>query len=119
MAILRELRRRARHIVPPVAGACIAGYFLYHMVQGERGVVAWLVLRQQVQNAETLVASTGAERAILERKVRLLRPTSLDGDLLDERARAMLNLAHSDELVIMRAPRPADSRVREIGIAAD
>jgi cell division protein FtsB len=38
----------------------------------------------------------------LERDVVLLRPESLDPDMLDERARAILNLAHPDDLVMMK-----------------
>ena len=39
-------------------------------------------------------------RRDLERDVALLRPESLDPDLLDERARAALGFAHPDELTI-------------------
>ena len=47
-------------------------------------------------------------RERLERDVSLLRPESLDPDMLDERARAILNLAHKDDLVMLkrREPRP-------------
>jgi cell division protein FtsB len=38
----------------------------------------------------------------LERDVSLLRPESLDPDMLDERARAILNLAHSDDLIMLK-----------------
>ena len=40
--------------------------------------------------------------ARLERDVALLRPESLDPDMLDERARASLNLAHPDDLVMLK-----------------
>jgi cell division protein FtsB len=38
--------------------------------------------------------------------VGLLRPDHLDPDLLDERARAVLNLAAPDEIVIPLTPAP-------------
>ena len=101
MAILRELRSRARYIAPPVLGACLFAYFAYHAVQGDRGIIAWLVLSQQIREARATEAELGRERAALERRVALLSPSSLDPDLLDERARAMLNLAHSDDVIIM------------------
>jgi len=41
--------------------------------------------------------------------VSLLRPESLDPDMLDERARAILNLANQDDLVMLkRRPPVAD-----------
>jgi len=101
MAVLHELRRRARQIAPPVLGACLVAYFAYHAVQGERGIIAWLVLNQQIREAETVAAAGAAERAALERRVALLGPAGLDPDLLDERARIMLGLARGDELVIL------------------
>ena len=39
-------------------------------------------------------------REQLDRQVALLRPESLDPDLLDERARATLDLVHPDDIVI-------------------
>jgi cell division protein FtsB len=35
----------------------------------------------------------------------LLRPESLDPDMLEERARVLLNLAHPNDIVIMRGDR--------------
>jgi len=104
MAILRELRSRARHVAPPVIGAAIFAYFAYHAVQGERGLLTWLRLNQQVREAEATLARVSDERAVLERRVALLSPASLDPDMLEERARAMLNMAHSDDLVIFLKP---------------
>ncbi|MEX2009167.1 MAG: septum formation initiator family protein [Dongiaceae bacterium] len=101
MAVLRELRRRARQIAPPVLGACLVAYFAYHAVQGDRGIIAWLVLNQQIREAETVAAAGAAERATLEHRVALLGPAGLDPDLLDERARIMLGLVQGDELVIL------------------
>lgn len=102
MAILAELRDRARHIAPPVIGACLFAYFGYHAVEGDRGIIAWMLLNQQIREAQATERSLAGEREILERRVALLSPSSLDPDLLDERARVMLNLAHSDDVVIMR-----------------
>ncbi len=46
-------------------------------------------------------------RERLERDVSLLRPESLDPDMLDERARAILNLANKDDLVMLKRREPA------------
>jgi cell division protein FtsB len=49
-------------------------------------------------------------RARLERDVALLRPESLDPDMLDERARAILNLVHPDDLIMLKRRPPAETR---------
>jgi len=46
-----------------------------------------------------------AERAQWERRVALLKSDSLDADMLDERARALLNYADPHDLVLMK-PHP-------------
>ena len=102
MAVMGEIRRRARLVAGPLLGAAIAGYFGYHAVQGERGLIAWWRVTQQIAEAEATLAVTGAERAVLERRVGLLRPDRLDPDMLDERARATLDLARPDEVIILR-----------------
>lgn len=85
----------------PVLGVCVVLYFAYHAVQGERGVRVLLDYESQVEKAKVQLAQIQAEREKLEHRVSLLRRSSLDPDLLEERARAVLNLAHPDEIVII------------------
>lgn len=104
MDAIREIRRRARHAVGPVCGALLLGYFVYHAVQGERGLLAWRLVDQQIASAEATLDEVRAVHDRLERRVSLLEPASIDPDMLEERARIMLNLAHPDEVVIIAAP---------------
>lgn len=106
MGVVRELRKRLWQIAVPVFGACVSGYFVYHAIQGERGLAAWLALEKQIATAEATLERLATERAVLERRVALLSPGTLDADMLDERARHMLNFAHPDELVILRRHEP-------------
>ena len=101
MAMLSEIRRRARHIVPQVVLACTLGYFAYHATQGERGLLAWLQLDKELRVAQSEAVVLAGERRQLERRVRLLRPDGLDPDMLEERARALLNYGRDDELIIL------------------
>ncbi|MDX1483125.1 MAG: septum formation initiator family protein [Alphaproteobacteria bacterium] len=108
MNFLGELKRRARHIVGPVLGLTLFGYFAYHVVQGDRGLFAWLRLSQQVDAAEAQYRAVRAERIEFAHRVRLLQPSSLDPDLLEERARAVLGVVHPDDIVILKPQaRPA------------
>ncbi len=102
MIIVAELRKRARHVVAPVLGACLMGYFCYHLVQGERGVLAWLRLGNELREAQETSVVVRADRDALERRVSLLRLDSLDRDLLDERARATLNVARPNEIILLK-----------------
>lgn len=101
MALVHEIRRRGRHILPQVLLAATLGYFGYHIVQGEHGVLAWLQLEKELRIALANAAVLAEERAQLEHRVSLLRPNSLDPDLLEERARVVLNYARDDEMLIL------------------
>jgi cell division protein FtsB len=105
MSILIEIRRRARLVIGPILGISLVGYFAYHLVQGDRGLMAWMRLNQQVRDAKVTLAEVEGERATLERRVDLLRPEHLDRDMLDERARSQLNLIAPNEIVIFTSPR--------------
>ena len=55
---------------------------------------------QASQRLSDELESLKAERAIWERRVALLRPQSIDPDMLDERARVLLNYADPRELTL-------------------
>jgi len=100
MTIVREIKARGRYILMPVVGATVLFYFAYHAIQGERGLLTLWQLNQQVSAADAELAVLEAEHDALAHRVSLLRPESLDQDMLDERARRVLGLVGRDELVI-------------------
>ena len=99
MQALNAIRLRARVIIGPILGISLVVYFAYHLVQGDRGLIAWLRLTQQIDEAHMTLAQVQAERDPLAHRVSLMRD-QLDPDLLDETARSSLNLIGSDEIVI-------------------
>jgi cell division protein FtsB len=102
MSSLRDTRRRIKQVAPQFLSACVMLYFLYHAVQGDRGFLAWLRLTQDLEQGKLAAVEIGAQRERLEERVGRLQPEHLDPDLLDERARALLNLGRPDEVVIVR-----------------
>ena len=100
MIRLHDMRRWVRQSIAPMVCLSLLGYFAYHAVQGERGVVAHNRLNQEIVLAEKALAEAKAKRMAVEKRVMLLRPNGIDRDLLDERARRTLGMAHPDELVI-------------------
>lgn len=101
MALVHEIRRRGRHILPQVLLAATLGYFGYHIIQGEHGILAWLQLEKELRIARANAAVLDQEKTQLEHRVQLLRPDSLDPDLLEERARVVLNYARDDEMLVL------------------
>jgi len=106
MTISPEFKKRLRQAIGPTVGACLFGYFVYHAVEGDRGIMAWLQISQQLAEGKRTLATLAGERQEIEHRVALLSPSSIDPDLLDERARLMLNVAEPDDrLVIIKNPK--------------
>ncbi|MGQ0663874.1 MAG: FtsB family cell division protein [Pseudomonadota bacterium] len=101
MGLWGELKRRAKDAIGPVLGFCVVGYFAYHSVEGERGLGAYIRLSERIAEARAHLEDVTAERKALARRVGLLRSDNLDPDLMEERARLILNLARPDEVVIL------------------
>ena len=104
MAIRQDFARVMRVGVAPILGVAVIGYFGYHLVHGDRGLVAWRELEERISRTEAVARQIASERTELEHRVALLRPDSLDRDMLEERVREVLNLAHPDDVVILRTP---------------
>lgn len=102
------MRRRARHVAGPVFGACLVVYFAFQVMQGDRGIIAWRQLEQEIGQVRAVQAETAAVRARLESRVALLRPDNLDPDMLDERARLMLGLVGANDVTIFVPPAAQD-----------
>jgi cell division protein FtsB len=98
------LNKSAWQTVASALGACIVGYFLYHTVEGDRGWLAMLRLRQQVNAAQDNLSQLQKQRQDLEHKVRLMRPDSLDPDLLDEESRSLLDYSKPGDIVVLTPP---------------
>lgn len=101
MSLLSLFARKSRHVIAPLCGTLFVAYFGYHAAQGDRGLLTYLRLKEEIRKAEITRDLLYAERQILERRTRLLRPDSLDPDMLEERARVMLNMGRGDERIIM------------------
>ncbi|MEM6679909.1 MAG: septum formation initiator family protein [Pseudomonadota bacterium] len=78
----------------------IALVFAHSALEGERGWRALKEARAEIALLEAELSIVSAERARMANLVRRLGPDYLDLDLLDERARAVLGFARSDELVV-------------------
>ncbi|MEH6402418.1 MAG: septum formation initiator family protein [Sneathiella sp.] len=100
MNLSYDIRKRAKAGAAPILVLLAICYFSYHLIEGDRGLFAYLKLQHEIQAAEAEYQISFLERTRLEKRVGLLDPKNLDLDMLEERAREVLGLAHPDELVI-------------------
>lgn len=96
----RALRRQAKAAIAPTIFLGFVGYFGWNATQGERGSQAFAVRQEQLKLVQSDLARVVAEREMWERRVTGLRTQRLDPDTLDERARAMLNVADPADIVV-------------------
>jgi cell division protein FtsB len=97
---------RFQAFIFPLLALSAGGYFGYHLQNGDHGLTARADLERRKDVLEGELAGLREVKQRIERDVALLRPESLDPDMLDERARAILNLAHPDDLVMMKRRKP-------------
>ena len=102
MIISLEIRKRVKAGAGPILGVLAVAYFSYHLIEGDRGLFAYLKLQHEIDRAEAAHLVTENEKQALEKRVSLLRPENLDTDMLEERSRDVLGLAHPDEIVVYR-----------------
>jgi cell division protein FtsB len=111
MPTRQRKQSKVRPLLLPFACLLIVGYFAYHAVEGDYGLFALGKLKQRVATLEADLAEAKAARQRLESHVALMRPESLDRDMIDERAREALNMADAKDLVIFLDP-AASSQIR-------
>jgi cell division protein FtsB len=101
------MRLRAFDIAVTAGSLCLLGYFGWHGFHGPRSFANEAVIEAEVARLETELARVAAERAARDARVALLRPQSIDPDLLDEMARRSLGYARENEIVLEIAPAEA------------
>ena len=101
MTLLSEIRSRIRYIFWPTIWATLILYFTFHILQGERGLIAYWQINSEVSDAKAIRNSLLKEKTVLQNRVNLLSPKSLDPDMLEERVRVMLGYSKPNETIII------------------
>lgn len=86
-----------------VIGICLSFYFCYHLIAGQRGYFRLLSLENQITYTAIDNQALKTEREQIEKRVVMMRPGSIDRDLLEERARHVLGYRHKDELILLQS----------------
>jgi cell division protein FtsB len=97
-------RRRLRSFLTALSlysvAALLIGYFGINAYTGNRGLRAKQDLERQIAELTVELSKLKAERTVWERRVSLLRSDSLDPDMVDERARVLLDYADPNDLTL-------------------
>ena len=104
MATRQRKQSKIRPLLLPFFCLLIMGYFAYHAVEGDYGLFALGKLQEREASLEGELASARSAREQMEAHVSLMRPESLERDMIDERAREALNMADAKDLVIFLDP---------------
>ena len=84
-----------------VVAALFIGYFGDNAYTGKNGINARQELDQQIADLASEVERVKAERVRWERRIALLKADRIDPDMLDERARQLLNYLDPHEVTIV------------------
>ena len=101
MNLFLNLSAKFKNLMWQIAIVFVCVYFGFYTVNGDRGLLHYLYLSREIDYARQVAAKYHHEKVKLESKVRLMSSESLDLDLLDERAKTVLNLMRDDEFIII------------------
>lgn len=104
MALLSIFKRILKGVLVPAVFLAVSGYFAWHAVHGERGLMAREKRQGDIVAARAALQQAEAERDAMERRVAGLRGDRLDRDQLEERARSLLNMVGRDEVIVPYGP---------------
>lgn len=79
----------------------ILSYFLYHLIQGNRGILAYYKLTKKIESETQRLEKLIEQRVELEHKITLISANTLDKDFLEELTRRNLSLAKSYEEIVI------------------
>jgi cell division protein FtsB len=101
-------RRRLRKVLTALGlylgAALLIGYFGVNAYTGNHGINARQGLDLQMARLTSERDALRSERQQWERRVALLKSRSLDPDMLEERARALLDYVDPRDLTLIRRP---------------
>ncbi|TLU73907.1 FtsB family cell division protein [Lichenicoccus roseus] len=100
MSFKRSMKRRLKAGCAPAFFLGLVAYFSWNATQGAHGLRSYSDQLHLLARAEDGKAAAIAEQAAWTQRVSGLRDRALDADTLDERSRAMLNLADPNDIVV-------------------
>jgi cell division protein FtsB len=100
MVTHRRLRTVLNALALYAIAAMLIAYFGVNAYSGNYGLRAKQEIEGEIRDLNAELLALRAERARWERRISLLRSESLDPDMLEERARVLLNYGDARDLVL-------------------
>lgn len=105
MAFGRTVKRKARGMIAPTIFLALVAYFVWNVTQGDRGLKSYAHRQDLLRQAQADLVRADKEKDAWEHRVSGLRNQHIDRDTLDERARAMLNIADPNDIIVPYGPK--------------
>lgn len=80
------------------------GYLGYSAISGQFGIASRKEIIADIEVLQDRSSALQAEIDAFRHRVSLMNPGHLDPDIVIERARALLNMAHADDMLVMVHP---------------
>jgi cell division protein FtsB len=93
------------------------GYLGFSAISGQFGIENRADILADIEILQDRSAALQAEIDAYRHRVSLMNPRHLDPDIITERARALLNMAHADDILVMVNPetgQPISGKFREL-----
>ena len=100
MVIYRRVRATFYPLVLYCVSGAIGGYFVWHAVNGERGLKTKDEYEHKIATLRGELEGLKLEHASWNHRIALLSGRAIDRDLLDEEARALLGRVNRNDLVV-------------------
>lgn len=95
------IRNYTKPIIIFLLGVFLNIYFTYHLFEGNRGINKLKVFNNQYEKINKEYEKYSEDYLKLECRVNLIKPESLDLDMLDERCREVLNVSKENDILIV------------------
>jgi cell division protein FtsB len=107
MSTSTRLKRPAiwRSLLITVLLLAFQGYLGFNVIGGQFGITSQKQMRVDIESLKAQAATLQAEIDSYQHKASLFASSNLDPDILTERARALLQMAQPDDLIIMTDPK--------------
>ena len=101
MVIRPRIRAFLAALGPYVLAGLFIGYFGINAYTGNHGIRAKQTLDQRIADLKRDLDTVKAERERWERRVALLKSDRIDPDMLDERARELIDLVDPRDVLML------------------
>jgi cell division protein FtsB len=100
MVIYRRVRATFYPLLLYCVSGAIGGYFVWHAVNGERGLKTKGEYEQKIATLRSNLDALKSEHASWDHRISLLSGREIDRDLLDEETRSLLGRVNRNDLVV-------------------